>query len=234
MTSGTLLSDSDLAIVRYRARVLLLLDAAERAGIAPLSTPRFHVLAYLADVLSPVWGLRPFDGKVLKNEGGPHYPDLQKQIDVLVALRLIDVFGLKYIDRPNEGARIDASYALRFDAPELPKILAALGAAADEKPLDGKDRQAHQFVAELAGALATLGDDQIDAVASIDVTYADSRIAVSNIVDFASWTSEPQAENPSVLTMDRFSSFLPEGASLTPAEKLYLYAVFLRRRISDT
>lgn len=63
-------SGLDVDQVRRRARLLLLLDAAERAGITPLASARLHAFAYLADVLSPVWDLVAFDGKIYKSEGG--------------------------------------------------------------------------------------------------------------------------------------------------------------------
>jgi len=62
------LSDGELQLLRQRGRVLLLLDAAERAAVAPLSTDRLHTLAFLADVLSPVWNLSAFDQVVICSE----------------------------------------------------------------------------------------------------------------------------------------------------------------------
>ena len=64
---------------------------AEHAAISPLRTRRLHAFAYLADVLSPVWDMPAFDGKVLKIEGGPHYPDLQREVDRLAILGLINI-----------------------------------------------------------------------------------------------------------------------------------------------
>src|SRR5260370_89619 len=84
-------------ILRQRVRVLQLLEAAERAGITPLPARRLHAYAYLADVLSPVWDLQPFDGKVLKVKHGPHYPDLQKEVERLVVMGLITASRLRYV-----------------------------------------------------------------------------------------------------------------------------------------
>ena len=106
--------ERDLARLKRRCRVLLLLDAAEQAGIAPLPSVRLHAFAYLADVLSPVWKLVPFDGKVYKAEGGPRYPDLQDEIDSLVVLGLVQVRDLVYEPRPEGRARISGSYGLNF------------------------------------------------------------------------------------------------------------------------
>src|ERR1700684_838664 len=100
----TVLSDSALYAMRQKARVIQLLDAAERASITPIRAARLHAFAYLADVLSPVWDLPPFDGKILKTEGGPHYPDLQREMDRLVILGLLQISDMTYIERGSDGA----------------------------------------------------------------------------------------------------------------------------------
>jgi len=225
------LTASGIATMRQRARVIQLLDAAERVGIAPLRAGRLHAFAYLADVLSPVWHLPAFEGKILKIEGGPHYPELQREIDRLVVMGIIKVSEISYIPRPDEGARIDGLYSLNLDSPKLPGILSALGARELVDALDPLDAEVHAFLVDLAGALASVPDDEIDTAATVDATYADERIHVSNVIDFGKWTTDIHVDNISLRTVDRFRKFLPEGAMLTSGEKLYLYASFLGRRI---
>ena len=87
--------EANRAALRQRVRVVRLLEAAERAGITPIPARRLHAYAYLADVLSPVWDLQPFDGKVLKVKHGPHYPDLQREVDRLVVMGLVTAFRLR-------------------------------------------------------------------------------------------------------------------------------------------
>ena len=94
------------AWVRQRVRVLQLVEVAEHAGIAPIHSRKLHAFAYLADVLSPVWDLPAFDGKVLKVEGGPHYPDLQREMDRLVVLGLLNITDIEYVGRGANGARM--------------------------------------------------------------------------------------------------------------------------------
>ena len=62
-----------LPSLRRQVRLLVLLRAAEAAGLAPLRILRLHAFAYLSNVLAPVWDLRALDGKVLKRRGGPFY-----------------------------------------------------------------------------------------------------------------------------------------------------------------
>ena len=222
------LSDRHLTKLKQRCRVLLLLDAAERVGIAPLASPRLHAFAYLADVLSPVWDLVPFDGKVYKSERGPHYPDLQDELDSLVVLGLVQVSNLRYDSTDEDGARITGFYGLNFDSKHLETIFTALGARDRQGAIDPEDRRLHAFLVELAGALATLPDDEIESAAGVDVTYRKT-VGFHNIVDFAEWVEDRRMANPSWRTAERFRSFLPEESRMMPGEKLYLYAAYLSR-----
>jgi hypothetical protein len=224
------LSDSDFATLRRRARVILLLNAAERAGVTPLSTSRLHAFAYLADVLSPVWDLPTFDAAVLKIIGGPFYRDLQTEIDRLVVMGMLQISKITYVQRPRNGARLDACYALQFSSPHLEPILTVLGANDPSKSFDPADVRLNSFLVELAGALARLPDDEIDSAATADVTYDDPRIGTDNLIELDQTVSTTYA-NLSVATAERFGNFLPEGVGLTSGEKLYLYASYLGRRM---
>ena len=210
------------------AAVLLLLDAAERAGIAPLPSARLHAFAYLADVLSPVWELVPFDGKVYKSDGGPHYPDLQDAVDSLVVLGLLQARELVYEQRTEGGARISGSYGLNFKSEHLESILRALGARSAKEAIDPEDHNLHAYLVELAGALATLPDDEIESATHVDVTYR-TQAELHNVVDFAEWVEDKRAANPSWRTAERFQAFLPADSKVLTGEKLYLYATYLSR-----
>lgn len=220
--------DRDLARLKRRCRVLLLLEAAEQAGIAPLPSARLHAFAYLADVLSPVWKLPPFDGKIYKAEGGPRYPDLQDEIDSLVVLGLVQVRDLVYEPRPEGRARISGSYGLNFASKHLESIFVALGARSADEAIDPEDRNLHAYLVELAGALATLPDDEIESATSVDVTYR-TRAELHNVVDFAEWVDDNRAANPSWQAAERFQAFLPAESTMLSGEKLYLYAAYLGR-----
>ena len=224
-------NDNLLVIAKQRCRILLLLDATERAGVAPLTGAMLHAFTYLADVLSPVWGLQPFDGKVLKIGDGPYYPDIQREVDCLVALGLVNIQNFHYIERPDGGARIDGLYGLRFNSEQLFPILNSLGTSSGEDAFDPRDRRTHRFLVELAGALATLPDDEIDVASTVDATYANELIGDSNIVDFESSLKEGSSANRSLAVTERFDHFLPQGASLTSGERLYLYAAYLGKQI---
>ena len=223
--------DRQIAKLKQRCRVLLLLEAAEHAGIAPVPSGRLHAFAYLADVLSPVWELVPFDGKVYKSDGGPRYPDLQDEIDSLVVLGMVQVSDLSYEPRTGGGARISGSYGLNFKSEHLESIFGALGARSADEALDPTDRKLHSYLVELAGALATLPDDEVEAAAGKDVTYR-VRAERHNVVDFAEWVEDKWAANPSWQAVERFQDFLPAGSKMLSGEKLYLYAAYLGKAIN--
>jgi hypothetical protein len=183
-------------------------------------------------VLSPVWRLQPFDGKVLKIEGGPHYPDLQRELDRLAVLGVLQISKLKYVASGRSGVHVDAYYCLNFELPNLDDVLATLGARPSTPPINPQDVQIDMFLVDLAGALSTLNDNQIEAAASVDATYADERVDYSNVVDFGSWSTDVHRDNLSLAASERFSKFLPERAQLSAGERLYLYASFLGRRVS--
>ena len=218
--------------LRQRIRVIQLLEAAERAGITPIPAGRLHAYAYLADVLSPVWGLQPFDGKVLKVKHGPHYPDLQREVDRLVVMGLVTVSRLRYVSRTKSGPLIDADYAINFESSYLGPILAAIGAGDADQALDACDSGIHAFLVELACAIATVSGDEINSAASVDATYADERIDYSNVVDFGSWSMDALQDNLSLAVAERFHRFLPGRAQVSAGERLYLYASFLGRRMN--
>lgn len=226
------LSVRAIQAMRQRSRIIQMLDAAEHVAISPLRTRRLHAFAYLADVLSPVWNMPAFDGKVLKIEGGPHYPDLQREVDRLAILGLINISDVKYVSRPDGGARIDALYSLNLDSPMIPAILGALGARGRNAALDPRDSDMCNYLLDLAGALATVPEEEIEKAAAVDATYSDRRVDLSNIIDFGRWSSDIHVDNLSLRTVERFRQFLPDDASLGSGEKLYLYASFLGRRVN--
>ena len=104
----------------------------------------------------------------------------------------------------------------------------ALGARSAEEAIDPTDCNFHAFLVELAGALATLPDDEIESATNVDVTYR-AGADLHNVVDFAEWVDDQRAANPSWRTAERFQAFLPTESKMLSGEKLYLYAAFLGR-----
>lgn len=223
--------ERELQAVRQRCRLLMIMSALERTGIAPISMNKLHAFAYLSDVLSPVWGFLPYDGTVLKIEEGPHYSELQAEIDALVILGLINVLDLTYRMTGDAGARIDGWYELRFESEHLPGILDKLGADPASDPLDPRDTLRNKYLLELAAAMAALPDDEIDKAAQFDATYADPSLGYSNVVHLDRGSAH-RLPNRSIEITERFENFLPDEAGLSPGEKVYLYASYLGEKIN--
>jgi hypothetical protein len=71
------------------------MEALERTGGTPIDTRTLHAFAFFANVLSPLWDLEPLDGSILKDQHGPYYPALQRELDALVGDGLVTVVSLQ-------------------------------------------------------------------------------------------------------------------------------------------
>ncbi len=205
--------------IRRRVRLLQLLESAERAALAPIDTDKLHAFAYLCDILSPVWGLTPFDRRVLKTGRPPFYPDLQREVDRLVAMGLFEVSNLSYRKAPDGSMIFQACYALRFASSHGRHIREALEADADAVA-------SQSYLDELARALASLRDEDIAAAAAEDATYDDPTVSSGDVIDFGEVFRR-------VRTLEATGSFdaLFPGIKLTPARRLYMYAHYLGRKV---
>lgn len=211
--------------IRRRVRLVLLLDAGRRAGIDPLSTLRLHFIAYLANVLSPVWDMPGLpsrslneDGSVLKQRNGPFYPDLQSDLDRLVGMGVAVVHNLRYAMLENGRYRLEGDYGINVTL--ATPILSYLHSLPNEA-----DTVRH--IRELVLALSSLSDVQIDRAASHDATYGDPNIGVDNVIDFGEWGST----NFSAAAAKRAGQLVESGAYVGPSESVHLYIRHLRRRL---
>lgn len=196
-------------------RVLALLDALARAGLVPSESRAVHELAYLANVLAPVFDLSPLDAKLLKRKSGPYYPELQQALDALVGRSLVDALNLTYaFDEVEERYRVQAVYRLRRS-----HVTAAL-----QRYRELNVEEAH-FLYELASAYAGLEDAAFGRAALCDARYADADVDTNNVIDFGEWTNV--AKN---FSRNAAMAFAPTR-NLFPAERLYLYLDYLGRKV---
>lgn len=202
-----------------RIRLLQLLEAAETAAIAPVSISKLHSLAYLADVLSPVWGLDAFDKALLKTHRAPYYPDLQYELDLLVAMGLAEVFEPMYLKGSGErGIEFTAKFGLRFASSHGVEIRDALKSDPDLLGVQS-------YLNELAAALASLPDDEISSAATEDDTYRDTE--PGEVVYVAR-----DATDRTRTTAAAFDSMFP-GVPMSPSRRLYMYAQYLGQCVAD-
>ncbi|MCP4327173.1 MAG: hypothetical protein GY791_01890 [Alphaproteobacteria bacterium] len=205
--------------LRRRVRLVMLLSAAERTGLAPIGILRLHSFAYLSNVLSPVWNLPPLDGKILKRRGGPFYPELQNDLDRLVGMGVAVISGVGHVRDEAGRWRLEGSYNLNHEFAE--PILSTLGLFKEESRLCA-------FILELGHALTALSDDELDGAVSEDATYSDPLTSNDNVVDFEA----KRSRNFSANAAEYFDQVMPVGIA-SPGEKLHLYVRHLRRRIDD-
>lgn len=206
------------ASIRRRVRLVVLLDASREAGIDPLPTLRLHLVAYLANVLSPVWDMPSVDGTVLKRRGGPFYPDLQADLDRLVGLGVAKVENLQHQRIDDDHYQIEGSYRLNLAMAE--PILIYLHSLPEEA-------EAAKFIRELVLALSSLSDEEIDLAITEDATYTNPKIGINNVIDFGGLVST----NYSAAAAERVGDLVKTGAIVSAGEKVHLYVRHLRRRL---
>jgi hypothetical protein len=167
--------------------LLLLLDAAERSGIAPVSVKRLHRLVYLANAMAPVYDLLTPDGYILKYKRGPFFPVVQWDIDRLSAQGLAQVSNSKRLE-DELGWWFEANYSLTklgMDAVDTAITLDEIGSKAS-------------FLREVVKSFASIELSEADRDASLlgDVAYdhadveapIDFRTASNNLTALATAT----------------------------------------------
>ncbi len=203
---------------RRSIRLILLLDAAENAGLIPMPILHLHTLAYMSNVLSPVWDTPALDGKILKRRGGPFYPVLQHDLDRLVGIGVVLISGVSHaLDEENHW-RLEGSYSLHREFAN--RILDGIQKFESEHPLMA-------FLHELAYALSALSDNDLQRMTSQDATYSDPIIDTGNVIDFAEWRNINYSSNAA----RQFEQLIPGGGGATRGEMLHLYVHHLHRRL---
>ena len=214
VTTGHIVDTS----IRQKVRLLMLLNAARAAGLTPLPILRLHIMAYLSDVLSPVWHLIPYNGKVLKRKEGPFFPELQYDLDRLVGRGLVRVENIGHVSVGQDRVRLDTSYSINPDLAST--VLEFLDSVMEE-------RVVADFMRELALAISAMNDEEIDRAFNQDATYSNNHIGMGNVVDFAEWTNT----NFSASAAERIGQLVPTDAQVGPGEKVHLYFRHLRQRL---
>jgi hypothetical protein len=211
--------DETVANVRRQVRLAALLWAAGVAGLTPLPVQRLHTLAYLSDVLAPVWDIEPLDGKLLKQAGGPFYPLLQADLDGLVGTGLVRISNLGYTNTGNDRWRLRGSYELRGEAAQ-PFVDALTSTASG--------RHMARYLRELAYAVSALDFVDFDRAASEDATYANPIVSNGGVIDFAEWAEA----NYSVAAAKALGNLLPGADQGSAGEELHLYVQHLAARLT--
>ncbi len=198
-------------------RVLALLDGLARASVFNAPLRAVHELAYLANVLAPVFDLPAVTASLLKRRGGPYYPELQQTIDRLVGCGMVSVSGLRYIHVAEEGRyRMEADYAL--DDTRTAAVLQQY------RNVYRETGETH-FIEQLTAAYAVLNDDLSGGAVLQDARYADADVDTNEVIDFGEWS----ALKASNFSFNAAMAFRP-GDPLQPAERLFMYMEHMQRR----
>jgi hypothetical protein len=209
----------DVAHLRRQLRVVAILASAEAAGIAPLPSAHLHTIAYFADALAPVWGLRILDAQLLKRKDGPMSPVLQQDVDRLVGRGVVVPLHVRHVEGADGRWSLDACYAL--NAAFGGRITDAVGRYPEQA-------EQLEFVTEVVHALAALGPWSAKASSS-DAAYADEVIDYGNVVDIETLRS---GVNLTARVALRIGHVMKPQAELSPAELVHLYVREVYTRLS--
>ncbi len=216
MTTGIVVeSASDVDV---QSRVLQIMAALEEAGATPIANNDLHAVAYMANVLSPMWDIDPIEGSTLKNSDGPYSHVFETQLDRCVFLGLIEVTSLN--EERDSLKRISAAYRLNGELAR--PLLEIINFFPDETIV-------RSFLNSLAHEFAIIEPELRDDTALADASWTDPAVADRRVVDFAEFINS--SKNPSRNVVNSFQRYAPQGVIYTRAEKISLYLRLLKRRI---
>lgn len=198
-----------------RARVLQVFAALEDAGATPVSNRDLHAAIYLANVLSPVYGIAPFEGVVLKTDEGPRSSKLETVIDACVGAGLVEVVKIA----PDEDFPEKLSATFQLSKSALP-ILDVINCFPDERVVTA-------FVQEVAFAFVDIPAGLRDDAAAQDAAWTNPAVADNRIINFG---QGPRAQNPSFNVIKALEEKASEEGCLTVPQTLELYLRLLQRR----
>lgn len=217
MNTFTALTDAQVYEARRSVRLLTILRCAEETGFTPVPGAAIHTVAYLADALSPVWGLPLLDAHVLKQRTRPNFPALQRDLDVLVGRGLVQVNDVAVSARVGDESPIKATFSLTdLSNPALELIV---GSTYFEREFS--------FVREVTFAAAALGPAGLAGIGTVDASYADPFADVGSVIDLGSPSSMSQT---SAEVARRFRELAP-ATELSDAQLVHLYLRHLYSRL---
>ena len=206
-----------LRSLRQQVRLIMLLYGSEKAGIAPIRLNHLHTYSYLSNVLAPVWKERVFDGRILKKRGGPYYPILQHDLDLLIGKGVVLITKIRHFCDIDEQWRIDGFCSLNHAL--IGQVLSTIETFPTEFELQS-------FLVEIAYAMSSLRDSEMECITSEDPTYSNASIGFESVLDFAEW----RMQNYSAAAAQHFATLIDRA---TPGELLHLYTRHLVKRLRD-
>lgn len=213
------LSDDGSQRIKHQIRVLAILSGAERAGLVPLPAAQLHTIAYFADALAPVWGLRILDAQLLKRSSGPLSPSLQEDLDALVGRGVVEPCEVRHTRDADGTWRLDASYRLNWSMAR--RILETA------RSFEGEAAQI-ELTEEVVLAVSALDTDSLPAASRSDASYGDVLIDDGDVVNIE---TQRGTANPTAQIALRFGALMESDVDLTPAEMVHLYVRQLDKQL---
>jgi hypothetical protein len=205
--------------LRRQLRILAILSGGDRAGLTPLPAAELHAIAFFADALAPVWGLRILDAELLKRRSGPLSPLLQEDLDALVGRGVVVPQNVRHVRDADDSWRLDADYELNAPIawPILRKAMTFATQAAQVR-----------LTEEVVLAVSALGSEAISEASRSDAAYGDLLVDDGDVVDIGTKGGE---SNLTARVALRFGELMEQQVDLTPAEMVHLYVRQLDKRI---
>lgn len=205
-----------------RMRLLAILKFGRAAGISPMNTSAIHSIAYLADVLSPVWHLPILDAQTIKQARRPFFPTLQRDLDELVGIGLVEVTRFNYaeIQGAGRGWSLDGEYIAVPDRVD-PILDVARSFSHQQRKLD--------FAREVTYAASGLGLEGLSRVGLLDAAYSDPMVDVGGLLDADGTNGRA---NLTATVAERFASLTADTRRLSESELVHLYIRHLYSRMS--
>jgi hypothetical protein len=164
--------------------LLALLMGVEKAGRSPIEIKHLHSLAYLANALSPCYGIESLDATILKERQGPLYPELIWDADRLVGMGCASVNNLVL----GTGVELrSVSYAIAARGVSL-----VVGATESSQQLNGLARALSSVSMAYARNPDALTESHL---LQRDGNYADPHFGLGEVVDFGEWNTNNASAN---------------------------------------
>jgi hypothetical protein len=204
---------AELTIGELRARVWVLfaIDACDRAGLTPIPKQRFHTLVFLSNCLARLFSTTPPSERILHYKRGPYYPDVQWQLDRLVAMGCVRPTDLS-LEPDRFGPWLTATYDITPGGTSIVEQcrLTPLGSAVGS------------YVDELVFAFSRLNLREVDDIGLRELNWAASDLG--DLISFG--TSE---DNLAVQKAAEFERLVPELLTRRFREQLQLYLRYIQR-----
>lgn len=203
--------------VRRRARIVAILDHCRDAGVRPVHGSDLHVMAYMCDVLAPIWDLPTLDSRLLKTKSAPRFPALQRDIDRLVGAGVLSVGSAGKV-RSGAIDRGTTTYEL---TPLATPVIEKLAAPEFEEE--------QRFIHEVVLALSGIEASSIQGLGLADLSYADPLVDADGLLEL-----DGEAPTVAAATARRFRVVAPENIHLSDAQLVHLYVQHLYRSMRAT